>query len=67
MKEDKLKLLHAFEELYLIEKKAHDLYTKQLLGDLSAHEREVIQRIHDDEERHMEIAKKIAAIIKSEL
>jgi len=58
------KLLHAFEELYLIEKKAHDLYTKQLLGDLSVHEREVIQKIHDDEERHMEIAKKIIAIIK---
>ncbi|MEI7792038.1 MAG: hypothetical protein WCI57_00965 [Candidatus Berkelbacteria bacterium] len=67
MKSDMLKLLHAFEELYLIEKKAHDLYEKQLLGNLSVHEREVIQGIHDDEERHMQIAKKIAAIIKSEL
>lgn len=64
---DHKKLLHAFEELYLIEKKAHDLYEAQLQGNLSSHEREVIQGIHDDEERHMEIAKKIIAIVKSEL
>ena len=67
MSESKQKLLHAFEELYLIEKKARDLYTGQLLGDLTTHEREVIQSIHDDEERHMEIAKKIIAIVKDEL
>ena len=66
MKDNKMKLLHAFEELYLIEKKAHDLYESQLLGNLSSHEREVIQGIHDDEEKHMKIAKKIIAIIESE-
>jgi len=60
------KLLHSFEELYLVEKAAHDLYEKQLMDNLSAHEREVIQGIHDDEERHMKIVTKIINLIKSE-
>jgi rubrerythrin len=60
------KLLHSFEELYQIEKKAHDLYEKQLLDNLSAHEREVIQGIHNDEERHMKIVTKIINLIKKE-
>lgn len=63
----KEQLVSAFEELYLIEKKAHDLYEKKLSEDLTEHERKVIQRIHDDEERHMAIAKRITAIVRGKL
>lgn len=60
----KEKLIDAFEELYLIEKKAHDLYSKILAEEIPENERHTIQAIHDDEEHHMKIVKEIINIIK---
>jgi hypothetical protein len=59
-------LVTSFEELYLIEKKAHDLYEQKLTEELTQHERNIIQSIHDDEERHMQIVTDIIKIIKKE-
>lgn len=60
----KEKLIGSFEELYLIEKKAHDLYSKILAEEIPENERHVIQAIHDDEEHHMQIVNEIISIIK---
>lgn len=57
-------LISSFEELYLIEKKAHDLYESKLEESLSDRERDAIQGIHDDEKRHMEIVQKIIKLIQ---
>lgn len=60
----KEQLVSSFEELYLIEKKAHDLYEAKLDERLSEAERKAIQGIHDDEERHMDIVRKIVNLIQ---
>ena len=65
MSVNKEQLISSFEELHSIEKKAHDYYAKLLLEKETEHEKEVIQGIHDDEERHMEIVKEILAIIEN--
>lgn len=62
----KEKLISSFEELYLIEKKARDLYADKLTESLNDYEKTVIQSIHDDEVRHMEIAQEIIALIKGQ-
>ncbi|MEI8060831.1 MAG: hypothetical protein WCG99_00880 [Candidatus Berkelbacteria bacterium] len=64
MSQSKEKLVQSFEELFSIEKKAHDYYQELLLEKETAHEKEVIQGIHDDEERHMKIVQDILEIIK---
>jgi len=56
-------LTASFEELFLIEKKAHDYYQNLLDRSLSEHEEKIIQEIHDDEEKHMRIVKEILQII----
>ena len=60
----KEQLVESFKELHAIEKKARDYYAGLLLGDVTSHEREVVQEIHDDEVRHMEIVEEILGIIK---
>ena len=64
MSENREKLISAFEELLSIEKKAHDYYEKLMTEKETDHEKEVIQGIHDDEERHMKIVQDILEIIK---
>lgn len=66
MKTDNDKLISSFKELYLIEKKAHDLYESKLAETLTDIERGAIHEIHDDEERHMEIANKIVEMIEEQ-
>jgi rubrerythrin len=66
MKITNQQLINAFEELYSIEKGAHDYYEKLLLEKETAHEKDVIQGIHDDEERHMKIVKEILTIAESD-
>lgn len=61
---NKDQLIDSFNELYSIEKKAHDYYEKLLLEKETEHEKAVIQGIHNDEEHHMEIVKEIIAIIE---
>lgn len=62
----KEKLISSFEELFLIEKKARDLYAGKLTENLTDYEKNVIQSIHDDEKRHMEIVQEILALIKGQ-
>lgn len=64
---NKEELIINFQELYAIEKKAHDYYEDLLKSDLNFHEKQVIQEIHDDEERHMDVANNIINIIKESL
>jgi len=66
MMEGREKLIQSFEELFAIEKKAHDYYEKILQQNISDHEEEVVLAIHNDEERHMKIVKEIIQIIESE-
>ena len=67
MNDEKKKLLEIFEELFGIEKTARDYY--QMLLDqkqLDNNSTKIIQSIHDDEVKHMSIAKKIIDIIEAD-
>ena len=63
MSQSQEKLVQAFEELFSIEQKAHDYYEKLLTENQTEHQKEVISRIHDDEEKHMKIVEEIISLV----
>lgn len=65
MKNTSEQLTASFHELYLIEQKARDYYAQILSGNVSSIEHDIIQGIHDDESRHMEIVQDILKIIEA--
>ena len=57
-------LLKLFQDLYLLEEEAKNLYNEYLLTLTDSEAIIIISEIRDDEITHMEIAKKLQEIIK---
>jgi len=64
MRTSRENLIRIFQDLYLLEKQACDLYSEYLkeLDGQNAHQ--IVQKIRDDEKHHMEIAKKLENLCK---
>ena len=61
---DSKTLFKMFQDLYLLEKQAKELYDDYLKVLKDKKEVEVIKGIRDDEIRHMEIAKELQRLAK---
>lgn len=59
-------LIKMWQDLYGLEKQAHDTYEGLLPVLKDDHERATIDEIHHDEERHMDIASKMLELAKEE-
>ena len=57
-------LVKLFEDLYLLEEQAKNLYDEYLLTLSDPEATKIITGIRDDEIRHIEIARKLQEIIK---
>lgn len=66
MKEDKEMLLKYFRSLYDTEKTARDLYLDFLGTSKDEKINKKIEKIKKDEEKHMEIVKKIISLIEED-
>jgi len=64
MKESKEIFLRYFRDLYESEKAAYDLYSNFLVTSKDEVINKKIEKIKNDEEKHMEIAKKIITLIE---
>jgi len=58
------KLARIFNDLYLIEKQARDLYNEFLKTLEDPEERKVVKFIRDQEKDHMRIAKELIDLVK---
>lgn len=63
MKNNKKNLIKEFTELYLIEKKARDLYTQMIEEIKDKNDIKIIKSIKNDEEKHMGIAQDIISLL----
>jgi rubrerythrin len=63
-KQEKNNLIKQFTDLYLLEKEARDIYNGFLKELKDGAAKKIIISIHDDEVRHMQIAKEIISFIE---
>lgn len=64
MKKNKENLIKMFDDLYLLEKQAKELYDDFLKTLKDKKEIEIVRSIRDDELRHMQIAKDLHNLAK---
>ena len=66
MTNEKQELIEIFHELLSIVRSARDAYSELLMDEnLIGKRRIVVQNLHDDKERHMEIAQEIINTLES--